>query len=351
MDKIDFRSDTVTWPTPEMRQAMATARVGDDVYGEDPTVNELEATAAALLGKEAGLLVTSGTMGNLVSILAHATRGDEAIVGTDSHAYLDEAGGMATLGGIVPRALPTDALGRMDLEDVVGAIQPDDAHNARTRLILLENSYGTKNGAPVPVDYLQSVGRIARKHGLAVHIDGARFFNAATALETAPAGLAADADSVSFCLSKGLCAPVGSVVVGSADFIYRAHRARKVLGGGMRQAGVIAAAGLVALRKMVGRLGEDHDNARHLAVGLAQIPGLRIDPEAVKTNIVFFELADWVPEDAGQIAAKLKLDTGILLYVSGKRRFRAVTHYWVGPREVEALIDGLRLILGEKVRA
>jgi threonine aldolase len=330
-----------------MREAMASARVGDDVYGEDPTVRELEERAASLLGKEGGLLVASGTMGNLVSILAHAARGEEAIVGRDAHTYRYEAGGMAALAGVMPRTLKTDRLGRMSLDEVEDAVQPDDAHHARTRLILLENSYGARNGAPIPVGYFHGVRAIADRHGLAVHIDGARFFNATTALGVAPAEMAQYADSVTFCLSKGLCAPVGSVVVGSADFIYRAHRARKILGGGMRQAGIIAAAGLVALEDMMGRLGDDHANAALLARGLAGINGIRVDPDEIQTNIVFFDLEGWVSIDTEGLAQRLKEQTGLLLGCSGRRRFRAVTHYWVGSNEVNQLLEGLRQVLSE----
>jgi threonine aldolase len=330
-----------------MREAMASARVGDDVYGEDPTVRELEERAASLLGKEAALLVASGTMGNLVSILAHAARGEEAIVGRDAHTYRYEAGGMAALAGVMPRTLKTDRLGRMSLDEVEEAVQPDDAHHARTRLILLENSYGARNGAPIPVGYFHGVRAIADRYGLAIHIDGARFFNATTALGVAPAEMAQYADSVTFCLSKGLCAPVGSVVVGSADFIYRAHRARKILGGGMRQAGIIAAAGLVALEDMMGRLGDDHANAALLARGLAGINGIRVDPDEIQTNIVFFDLEGWVSIDTEGLAQRLKEQTGLLLGCSGRRRFRAVTHYWVGSNEVNQLLEGLRQVLSE----
>jgi threonine aldolase len=330
-----------------MREAMASARVGDDVYGEDPTVRELEERAASLLGKEVALLVASGTMGNLVSILAHAARGEEAIVGRDAHTYRYEAGGMAALAGVMPRTLKTDRLGRMSLDEVEEAVQPDDAHHARTRLILLENSYGARNGAPIPVGYFHGVRAIADRYGLAIHIDGARFFNATTALGVAPAEMAQYADSVTFCLSKGLCAPVGSVVVGSADFIYRAHRARKILGGGMRQAGIIAAAGLVALEDMMGRLGDDHANAALLARGLAGINGIRVDPDEIQTNIVFFDLEGWVSIDTEGLAQRLKEQTGLLLGCSGRRRFRAVTHYWVGSNEVNQLLEGLRQVLSE----
>ncbi|MCA9933696.1 MAG: low-specificity L-threonine aldolase [Ardenticatenaceae bacterium] len=344
MDKIDFRSDTVTWPTPAMRQAMANAPVGDDVYGEDPTINQLEEMAAAKLGKEAGLFVSSGTMGNLISILSHATRGDEAIVGEDGHTYKWEAGGMASLGGIVPHPLPTDEMGRMDLTAVTQAIRPDNPHLPHSRLILVENSYGERGGYPIPLDYFAAIRAIADQHGLAVHMDGARLFNAAVALGVDASHVTQHVDSVSFCLSKGLCAPVGSLLCGSADFIHKARRVRKSLGGGMRQAGILAAAGLIALDEMVERLADDHASAQRLAQGLAQIPGIVVDVTAVKTNIVFFSLADDVPHSPKDIIHALRQEN-IYLGGSGPRRFRAVTHYWVREAEVDKLLHTLHTIV------
>lgn len=328
-----------------MREAMARARLGDDVYGEDPTVNELEAVAAAKVGKEAGLFVVSGTMGNTAAILTHAGRGDEAIVGQDGHTFCWEAGGMATLGGIVPRPLPTDDLGRMNLTEVEAAVRDDDPHLPRSRLILLENSYGAKDGAPIPPAYFAGIQTVAQRHGLVTHLDGARLFNAAVALRLDAREITRHVDSVSFCLSKGLCAPVGSVLCGSAAFIHQARRVRKVLGGGMRQAGVLAAAGLVALEQMVDRLAEDHTHAQLLAQGLATIPGIHVRPERVKTNIVFFDLTDDVPLSAEQVVTRLRETAGVWLGADGPRRFRAVTHYWVGRPEVERLLDGLRQVL------
>lgn len=345
MDKIDFRSDTVTWPTPAMREAMAGAAVGDDVYGEDPTVNELEARAAAKVGKEAALFVASGTMGNLVAILSHATRGDEAILGEDAHSYMYEAGGMASLGGVVPHPLPTDDNGRMAIADVVAAIRPDNPHLPHSRLILGENSYGDKNGYPLPIEYFADLAGIAGEHGLAMHMDGARFFNAVTALGCEPVALAAPVDSLTFCLSKGLCAPVGSVLCGSAEFIHRARRVRKAVGGGMRQAGVLAAAGLIALEEMTQRLDEDHAHARQLATGLAQIPGIALNLDQIKTNIVFFHLREDVPLTAPQIAERLREEAGIWIGANGERDFRAVTHYWIDAAHVNLLLETLRHIL------
>ncbi|MCI0644473.1 MAG: aminotransferase class I/II-fold pyridoxal phosphate-dependent enzyme [Chloroflexi bacterium] len=335
----------MTWPTPAMREAMAQARVGDDVFGEDPTINELETLAAAKVGKEAGLFVTSGTMGNLVGTLSQATRGDQAIVGQDTHTFRAEAGGMAALGGVVPCPLPTDGLGQMDPAAIEAAISPDDPHYPRTRLIMLENSYGARNGAPLPPDYFATVAGVARRRGLAVHLDGARLFNATVALGVAPAEITRHVDTVTFCLSKGLCAPAGSLLCGPAEIIYGARRVRKMLGGGMRQAGVLAAAGIVALEEMVDRLAEDHAHAQLLAQGLARIPGVAVDPAAVRTNIVFFSLQEGVRFTAGEVAEACRREADVWLGTAGPRRFRAVTHYWVGRREVATLLEVLGHVL------
>lgn len=348
MDRIDFRSDTVTWPTPAMREAMAKAVVGDDVYGEDPTVNALEAEAARRVGKEAGLFVASGTMGNLVAILTHANRGDEAIVGRDAHTISWEAGGMSVLGGVVPQTLPTDNTGCMDIPAIAAAVRDDDPHLPRSRLILLENSYGAKNGYPIPPAYFESVRSLAQRHGMCIHLDGARLFNAAVALQIEPARITEHVDSVSFCLSKGLCAPVGSVLCGTAEFIHQARRARKLVGGGMRQAGVLAAAGLVALNSMVDRLAEDHEHARFLTAGLADMPGIFVRPDLVKTNMVHFRLADHVRQSPQQIVEQLREEDNVLIGTNGERGFRAVTHYWIECEHVERLLSGLRRILDEQ---
>ena len=330
-----------------MREAMARASVGDDVYGEDPTVNELEVLAAARVGKETGLFVASGTMGNLAAVLAHAGRGDQAILGQDSHVFCWEAGGMAALGGVMPHPLPTDAIGRLDPDAVEGAMCWDDPHLPRSRLVLLENSYGGKHGYPLPPEYLASIAAVARQHGLALHMDGARLFNAAVAQNLDAAALARHVDSVTFCLSKGLCAPVGSVLCGSADFIYKARRARKILGGGMRQAGILAAAGIVALNEMIERLADDHAHARLLAEGLARLPGVRVDLDKVRTNMVFFELADDVPLSSETVADRLRETAGVWLGTNGPRGFRAVTHYWIDADDVRVLLDGLENVLAQ----
>lgn len=349
MDRIDFRSDTVSWPTPAMRVAMANAHVGDDVYGEDPTVNELEALAAARVGKEAGLFVASGTMGNLTAVLTHAGRGDEAILGANSHVYCWEAGGMAALGGVMPRALPTDDIGRLDPGAVERAIREDDPHLPHSRLILVENSYGSRHGYPLPPDYIATIAAIAQRHGLATHMDGARLFNAAVAQGIGAADIAAPVDSVTFCLSKGLCAPVGSVLCGSAAFIHQARRTRKVLGGGMRQAGILAAAGIVALNEMIDRLAEDHAHARLLAEGLARLPGVWVDVDKVRTNMVFFRLTDDVALSSEEVTNRLRETTGVWLGTNGPRGFRAVTHYWISVEDVGVLLDGLESVLARAV--
>ena len=345
MDRIDFRSDTVSWPTLAMREAMANAPVGDDVYGEDPTINKLEALAAEMVGKEAGLFVASGTMGNLTAILSHAQRGDSAIVGEDSHTFRAEAGGMAVLGGILPTPMPTDAYGRMDLAGVETAVHPNDPHFPTTRLLLVENSYGAKGGYPIAPDYFQQIRHIADRHNLAVHMDGARLFNAAVALNLDVQEITRHVDSVTFCLSKGLCAPVGSVLCGSADFIEQARRARKIVGGAMRQAGIMAAAGIVALTKMVERLADDHKHATMLAEGLAQIPGICIQPELVKTNMLFFDLAESVTIAPKVFVQRLRDEANIWLSGGYSRRFRAVTHYWIQEADVALFLRTVRAIL------
>ncbi|MGG6238715.1 low-specificity L-threonine aldolase [Nodosilinea sp. AN01ver1] len=341
----DFRSDTVTWPTSAMQEAMAAAELGDDVYGEDPTVNELETLAAHLLGKEAGLFVTSGTQGNLIAALTHAQRGDEAILGEDAHTFCWEAGGIAVLGGITTRPLPTDSRGRMDLDQIKAAIRGDNPHLPHSRLILLENSSGGNNGAAIAPDYFASIRTLAQSHNLSVHLDGARLFNATTALGVDPTAITAHVDSVSVCLSKGLCAPVGSVLVGSQAFIHQARRHRKLLGGGMRQAGVLAAAGILALKTMTQRLQTDHDNAQALAQGLATIPGIEIDPTVVETNMVFFNLAQDVEISPEHLIKTLRADYGLYMGGYGDRTLRAVTHYWIERTQVERLVEAIRTVL------
>jgi threonine aldolase len=343
MSTIDLRSDTITQPTPAMRLAMAEAEVGDDVFGDDPTVNCLEAEAAARMGKEAAVFVTSGTMGNLAAALSHCGRGDEAILGHLSHTYINEQGGLAAVGSIHPRAVPNRIDGTLDLNDVEAAVRTDNIHYPRSRLIMVENTHNLCNGVPLPAAYMQELGALARRHGLKVHVDGARIFNAAIALGVDVRELTADADSVTFCLSKGLGAPVGSVLCGERDFIHRARRARKVLGGGMRQAGVIAAAGLVALREMVDRLAEDHANACALADGLAEMPGIEVDPAVSRTNIVYFTLRhpDVTPQ---QLVAGLE-QRGVRVLALGPDRLRAVTNYHVTDTDIPIALAAFAEIL------
>jgi threonine aldolase len=343
MHVIDLRSDTITRPTPAMREAMAHAEVGDDVFGDDPTVNALQAMAAARLGKEAGLYVASGTMGNLVSLLAQCGRGDEVVVGDQAHTYYYEQGGMAALGGIQPRVVKNRPDGTMDLAEVAAAIRGVDDHFPRTRLITVENTHNRMGGVPLSVAYMRELGKLARAHGLRVHVDGARIFNAAAALGVDVKDLVADADSATFCLSKGLAAPVGSVIVGSKEFIYEARRARKVVGGGMRQSGIIAAAGIVALEQMVDRLPEDHANAVALAAGLAGIPGIQVEEVPCRTNIVFFGVT---PSniDAPALARLLK-ERGVWLSNNAPRRMRAVTNYHITRQDIDETIAAVREVM------
>jgi threonine aldolase len=345
--KIDLRSDTVTLPSPAMRDAMYRAEVGDDVYGEDPTVNRLEELAASLLGKEAGLFVASGTMGNAIAMLTHCRRGDEIIMGDRSHTYLYEVGGPARLNGSATRSVPTLADGTLDRERLARAFQGDDIHEARTGLLCLEDTHNMCGGRVLSPDTLRELAAPARTRNLPVHMDGARVFNAAVALGVPVSALAAEVDSVQFCLSKGLSAPVGSMVVGSRAFIGEGRRIRKLLGGGMRQVGILAAAGIIALTEMVDRLAEDHTNARRLAEGLAQIPGITIEPETVETNILFFGVRD----GDGKAADVTPLVTaaaqsGVLLSGGDDGRIRAVTHYGIS----EADIDQALTVLAKAMR-
>jgi len=339
MKVIDLRSDTVTHPTPAMREAMYRAEVGDDVFGEDPTVNRLEHMAAERMGKQAALFVASGTMGNLVALLTHCGRGDEVILGDRSHTFLFEQGGMAALGGITPRPIPNQPDGTLRLEDVADAIRPDDAHFPRTRLVCLENTHNVCNGLPLTAEYTAQVAQVAHGHGLRLHVDGARIFNAAAALRVAARELVREADSVTFCLSKGLCAPVGSLLCGDAPFIAEARRSRKVVGGGMRQAGILAAAGIVALEQIAPRLAEDHARARRLAEGLAQIPGVEVGP--VATNILYFWLTDEVSKTPEEVVTALA-ERGVRVLGRTDGRFRAVTHYWITDEDVERTVQALR---------
>jgi threonine aldolase len=341
MDWVDLRSDTVTAPTPEMREAMAAAEVGDDVLGDDPTVNRLEAMAAERLGKQAALFIPSGTMGNLAAVLSHCQRGDEVILGDQCHTYNYEAGGVAALGGVHPRAILTLANGQLPLEAIEEAVRPENVHFPTSRLICLENTHNRCGGAVLDEAYTASVGALARQHGLQLHLDGARIFNAAAALGVAAARLAAPADSVTFCLSKALCAPVGSVLCGEREFIHRARRIRKQLGGGMRQAGILAAAGLVALEKMVDRLPEDHRRARELARRLGEIPLVTVEDPNPPSNMVYFRLTDEARLDGTGLQQALARSQVKISPVSD-RRVRLVVHYWIDDEGVTRAVDSIR---------
>jgi threonine aldolase len=332
MKTIDLRSDTVTRPTAAMRAAMAAAEVGDDVYGEDPTVNRLEQRTAELLGKEAAVYVPTGTQGNLIGLMSHCERGDEYIVGQQAHTYKYEGGGAAVLGSIQPQPIENEADGTLDLDRVVAAIKPDDAHFARTRLLALENTIG---GKVLPLDYLGRAEALARDRGLGLHLDGARLFNAVVRLGVPVRDVARHFDTVSVCLSKGLGAPIGSVLVGPAGHIARARRWRKVLGGGMRQAGLMAAAGLHALDHHVERLAEDHDNAALLAQRLAQVPGVGVDPAAVQTNMVFMT----VPGVWGAPFKAFLAERGMLISLGPVTRL--VTHLDVSREDMHAFADAV----------
>ena len=342
MKVIDLRSDTITQPTEEMRRAMAEAEVGDDVFGEDPTVNRLEGLAAQVMGKEAALFTPSGTMTNLIAVLTHTRPGDEIIVGSESHMFWYEVGGASALGGVIMRTIPNDEDGRLDPELVEQAIRTENVHFPQTTLLCLENTHNRCGGAVLTPEYTASIAQLAHRHGLQVHLDGARIFNAAVALGISAGELAGPADSVCFCISKGLSAPVGSLICGTQEFVAKARKRRKMLGGGMRQAGVIAAAGIVALQKMVDRLAEDHANARKLAEGLAGIPGISLRPEKVRTNIINFESPAAIsgPEFIQRMHAR-----GVRVINRGGRKVRAVTNRMVSTEDIgEALARIDRLV-------
>jgi len=347
MTPIDLRSDTVTRPDGEMRRAMAAAEVGDDAYGEDPTVNRLQEEAAALLGYPAALFVPSGTMGNQIALHLHARPGSEVICDARSHIVELELGAMAALSGLLPRTIASPR-GQLDPAAVEAAIAPAVPYRARTGLISLENSHNLAGGTVYPRPHLEAILAVARRHGVPIHLDGARIFNAATALGTTAAALAAGFDSLQLCLSKGLGAPVGSLLFGSLDFIREARRVRKMFGGGMRQAGVLAAAGLVALRQGPGRLAEDHTHAARIASAAAELPGIELDPAEVVTNIVVFRLTPALsggavpPEGlAAAFLARLR-ERGVLASQVAHDQVRMVTHRDVGPADVDAAIARLR---------
>ncbi|MGI6142526.1 MAG: low-specificity L-threonine aldolase [bacterium] len=333
---IDLRSDTVTVPTPAMRKAMYEAEVGDDVYGEDPTICRLEEMAARRLGKEAGLFVTSGTMGNLVSILTHTRPGNEIILEAESHIFYYEVGGCAALGGVMVRTVPGER-GAIDPKRLEDVIRGQDIHFPPTALIALENTHNRAGGAVIPLEKIKAVREVADKYGIPMHLDGARIFNAAIALGVPAGEIARYFDSVMFCLSKGLAAPVGSVIVGTRDWIARARKWRKMVGGGMRQAGILAAAGIVALEQMVDRLAEDHANAELLATGLAEIHGLKVNPAEVETNMVRLDVAA-TGMTGEEFCAELKL-RGVLASPFDPTIVRLVTHKDVSRSDMEKTLE------------
>ncbi len=336
---IDLRSDTVTKPTPAMLEAMAKAELGDDVYGEDPTINKLQEKCASLFGKEAGLFVSSGSQGNLVSLLAHCQRGDEIIVGKNNHIFQWEQGSAAALGGIHTCTIDNRKDGHLPINEIEAAIRYDDPHCPVSRLVCIEN---TQDGRVLSKEYTEAVGKFCREQNLLLHLDGARIYNAAVALNLPVRSLVDPVDSMQMCFYKGLSAPVGSIIVGSRDFIKRAHRARKALGGAMRQAGVLAAACIVALDTMVERLQEDHDNAKLLADGLKNIPQLNVEP--VESNMVFISLK---AGDAHAFKETLKKE-GLLLG-NVKQRIRMVTHYGIDKEDIQKAIEIISKVAAAKV--
>ena len=343
MKKIDLRSDTITLPTKEMLDAIDRADLGDDVFQEDPTINQLEEIAAKRFNKQAALFVPSGTMANLIAVLSHCHRGDEVILGDQAHTFLYEAGGISSFGGVHSRQLVNQADGTIAIDDIKHAIRKEDVHFPTTRLICLENTHNRCFGMPLSSDYVNSVAEVAKNDSILVHVDGARIFNAAVSLDTSVAELTHEIDSVSFCLSKGLSAPAGSLLCGPEDFIYRARRNRKALGGGMRQAGILAAAGIIALENMTERIADDHQNARALAEGISDIKGISIDLDKIQTNIIYFSL------DHPKIESSLFLDKmcekNIHFFELGPSWYRLVTHNGISKDDVSNVVEEFRQLL------
>jgi len=348
MTKIDLRSDTVSWPTHAMRIAMANAVVGDDVWGDDPTVQKLEKMACEITGKEAALFVTSGTQGNLIAILVHCKPGDEAIMGHLSHTRLYEGGGLAAVGGVMACILQNQADGTLNLTELQASVRPVDDHYPRTRLVILENTVNIAGGMPLSAEYTSSVAEIARKNGLILHIDGARIFNAAAGLGVPVKDLVKDAASVTFCLSKGLCAPAGSVLCGTKEFITEAKRKRKMLGGGLRQVGILAAAGIVALETMAPRLAEDHKVARQLADGIEAQKSKGITLISCNTNIVYFRLESTAKVDAAALREKMASRNVLMGGADKTGRIRIVTYYWITEECAKTYLGHLSDILDGK---
>ncbi len=337
-----MRSDTVTLPTDEMREAMSNAEVGDDVYQEDPAVNRLEELAAKKLGKEAALFVPSGTMGNLIAVLTHCQRGDEVILERDSHIYYYEVGGISAVAGVIPRLIVGDK-GILNPQDIKKTLRDENLHYPKTTLICLENTHNRAGGTIIPLKVTEQICQLAHQRNITVYLDGARIFNAAIALNIEPALLAKNVDSVMFCLSKGLSAPVGSILAGSKEFIQRARKNRKMLGGGMRQAGILAAAGIIAIENMVERLGEDHKNTRILGEGLADISGIKVDLETVQTNMAYFDLQE-SSMDTYQFLPKLA-EYNILGLPRPPTKVRLVAHYGISEEDIYATIKAIKEIV------
>lgn len=344
MKVIDLRSDTVTQPTPAMRRAMAEAGVGDDVWEEDPTVKRLEEMAAQRLGKEAALFTPSGTMSNLLAILTWCRRGDEIVLGDQSHTYWNEGGGASVLAGVVMRTVPNDAQGRMAPQEVEAMFRPENVHYSQPSLVCLENTHNRCSGAVLTPEDTRAVAEVAHRHGAMVHLDGARLFNAAVYLGLPARALTADVDSVCFCISKGLSAPIGSLLGGPADFVRKARSWRKMLGGGMRQVGILAAAGIVALDSMMEQLAEDHGNARRLAEGLAAMPGILLDPARIQTNIVIFR---WTGGAAPGLIRWLD-QKGVKSSYMGGDQVRMVTHYGITRADIDSALEIVRRVTSEQ---
>lgn len=337
MHTIDLRSDTVTLPTKEMREAISNAELGDDVFQEDPTINNLEKLAAKKFNKEAAIFLPSGTMANLVAVLTHCNRGDEVILGDQSHTFLYEAGGISSFGGVHSRQLKNHNDGTIHLNDIKNAIRKKDVHFPPSRLICLENTHNRCFGMPLETNYVNEVVDIAKNNDMSVHVDGARIFNAAVATGSTVADLTKNVDSVSFCLSKGLSAPSGSLLCGDKNFIHRARFNRKALGGGMRQAGILAAAGVVAIDIMSAKIIEDHRNAKALAVGIAKIDGIIIETEKIKTNIIYFKLDH--PKINSESLLDIMSEKNIRFFELGPNWFRLVTHSGISKENIDYVIS------------
>jgi threonine aldolase len=335
MNAIDLRSDTVTWPTPSMREAMAHALVGDDVYGDDPTVNELETLAAKKVGKEAALFVPSGTFGNQLALFSWCPRGSEVILGEQCHIIQHEAGAASVIAGVNVR--PIDApKGILPIDAVEARLRGDDIHYPPTSLICIENAHSS--GRVIPLQYMKELSSFAHKKNIPIHLDGARIFNAAASLGVDASSIGAEVDSIMFCLSKGLCAPIGSMLAGSSEFVATARRNRKLMGGGMRQAGILAAAGIIAIEEMSERLDEDHRNAAYVAQGLAKIPGVVVETDALDINMIFFRLPAWVD---GQSLTKHMERSGILINPPELGLCRFVVHYWISRKDIDFALSRL----------